>query len=357
MEERARPSLSFFARLGGALVDPRRTQAALRAGAQGGVRDLLLLLALQVVAVQLPQLITAALFLVEVSTSGGLSMLLNLVAQSLLLPIVAVIVAAAVMGQLTRERPGRERNLDIAALSAVPAIAIQLAASLAVAMNLLRVRQVVALAVLGVGGVWLVWLVALAVRDTRSAPAAEPSSAEAPTSRFARGAGVGVLSLVAALLAFNLVQTVRHWDQVRPVTVGAAPLFELGDVRGGRTRLDALRGKVVLISFWASWCGPCVREMPLLAELQREQGARGLQVLAINTEGRLDAARSYAGRLGGAMVLIDDGVVARRFGVQTLPHLVLVGRDGRIRYVHVGQGRDSLLRRKVAEALAVHNRP
>jgi thiol-disulfide isomerase/thioredoxin len=357
MEERPRRSLSFLARLGGALVAPRLTQTALRDGARGGVGDLLLLLALQVVAVQLPELIAATLFLVETSYAGGLSMMLNVVAQSLLLPVVAVLVASAVMGQLTRERRGRERNLDQAALSAVPAIALQLAASLAVALDLLRARQLVAFGVLGVGGVWFVVLVVLAVRDTRAATTAAAEHPE-PRRVACLGAGIGVLGLVAALLAFNLIQTIVHWEQVRPVTEGAAPLFTLANVRGGRTSLSSLRGRAVLISFWASWCGPCLREMPLLAELQREHGGR-LQVLAINTEGRADVARAFAGRLGAATVLLDDGSIARRFGVQTLPHLVLLGRDGHVRYVHVGRGNDARLRQKVAEAVAatVESRP
>jgi thiol-disulfide isomerase/thioredoxin len=157
------------------------------------------------------------------------------------------------------------------------------------------------------------------------------------------------------VLALNVAWMAEHWDSIRPLTRGlAAPAFELKRLDGGRVTLRGLRGKVALISFWASWCGPCLREMPLLSRLQRELGPEGLVVLAINVEGEVEKAR-VAGQKGGEglTVLLDDGGVAEAYGAQTLPHLVVVDRGGSVAYVHVGAGKQERLEYRVRRALGL----
>jgi thiol-disulfide isomerase/thioredoxin len=130
----------------------------------------------------------------------------------------------------------------------------------------------------------------------------------------------------------------------------AAPAFDLPTADGERVQMADLRGRVVLVSFWASWCAPCLREMPLLQKMQTELGQRGLSVLAINVEGNAELVRELAAERGwrGLELLVDDGTVQARFGIQTLPHLVLVDRQGQVRYVQSGAGKEQQLRQRVA---------
>jgi thiol-disulfide isomerase/thioredoxin len=162
-----------------------------------------------------------------------------------------------------------------------------------------------------------------------------------------------VLALAALLVGYNVVGLVRGCDQVGPVLGGsAAPPFALRSITGTTVELDKLRGKVVLIDFWAAWCAPCLRAMPLLARLQREQRS-GLRVLSVNVDGDEQSARRHAAETGGAltMLLDSESSVARRYGVQTLPHLVLIDRQGKVAKVFVGEVRERALRAALQAAL------
>jgi thiol-disulfide isomerase/thioredoxin len=174
-------------------------------------------------------------------------------------------------------------------------------------------------------------------------------------------AGVGVMAILAALFLFNLVWIVRNGDQLRPVVSGTrAPDFDLPRHGGGRERLSAHRGQVVLLSFWASWCGPCIKEMPHIVELERRLRERGFLVLAINIEGnpeKIDRTRADVPAARKLTVLRDaDGDAARRYGVQTLPHLVVVGRDGTTAFVHSGGKHFERVVRAVEQAVAAPRR-
>lgn len=129
------------------------------------------------------------------------------------------------------------------------------------------------------------------------------------------------------------------------------PDFSLTDLQGRLVSAGEFDGKVLLLNFWATWCAPCVEEMPMLSELQRDNADRGLQVLgiAVDDEGK---ARDFARDLGVAYpVLVGQGqgmVVGRRYGNGSgmLPYSVLVGRTGIVRWVHLGAlDREELERR------------
>lgn len=110
-----------------------------------------------------------------------------------------------------------------------------------------------------------------------------------------------------------------------------APDFELKTLDGEVVRLKSLQGKPVLLSFWASWCGPCRRELPGLNELYGEFGGKGLVVLGINDEDKGDARR-YVAKAGLKFPILHDGSkrVARAYRVRSIPTVFLLDRDGMI---------------------------
>jgi peroxiredoxin len=117
-----------------------------------------------------------------------------------------------------------------------------------------------------------------------------------------------------------------------------APAFTLASRDGGEVSLADLKGQVVMINFWATWCGPCRQEMPLLAQLHDKYEPLGFTMLGVNVEPDSAAAVDW---LKGVPVkfpiLFDtDSAVAGRFGVEGMPSSVLVDRNGQVRYIHRG---------------------
>jgi peroxiredoxin len=119
---------------------------------------------------------------------------------------------------------------------------------------------------------------------------------------------------------------------------GAAPDFTLKSHAGNNVRLSEHRGEVVLINFWASWCGPCRQEMPLLDELHNRYKALGFTVLGVNVEEDPRQARRLLEDMAVSFpVLFDDrSVVSKAYDVIAMPSTVLVDRNGQMRYLHKG---------------------
>jgi peroxiredoxin len=144
-------------------------------------------------------------------------------------------------------------------------------------------------------------------------------------------------TLSAALIAFcgAVAATVA--------TDGNAPDFTLRTLDGPNLRLQEQRGRVVLINFWATWCGPCRQEMPHLNRLYDKYRAAGFTLLGVNIDEDGRNAAGVASKLGLRFpVLLDtDKKVSRRYDLGTMPSTVLIDRDGRVRFVHLGY-RDGL---------------
>ncbi len=170
------------------------------------------------------------------------------------------------------------------------------------------------------------------------------------TPRAPLRAGLGVALVLLVLLGLNVVQVVRGCDELRPMSKGMrARPFSLKTLSGEVVTLQDLRGRGALISFWATWCRPCIKELPILAKLQQEQGDRGIRILAINTEVDPEKVRAFikdAG-LSELTILLDDGQTAARYGVHTLPHLVLIDEAGLVQGVHSGAANEQEIRRWV----------
>ena len=119
---------------------------------------------------------------------------------------------------------------------------------------------------------------------------------------------------------------------------------EFGKTLNGETpKLADYSGKVVVISFWATWCGYCLKELPILEGLQKVAKAN-VQVIAINTEGRDDFREASRAMRGMTIKLTYDAgdKGAKAYGVHGIPHLVIIGRDGKILDVRRGYGESTL---------------
>ncbi len=119
---------------------------------------------------------------------------------------------------------------------------------------------------------------------------------------------------------------------------GTAPDFTLHSVAGPNLRLQEQRGQVVMLNFWASWCGPCRQEMPRLNRLYEKYHASGFQLLGVNVDDDVRNAVGASSQLGVHFpVLLDtEKKVSRLYELNTMPSTVLIDRDGRVRYIHPG---------------------
>ncbi len=118
-----------------------------------------------------------------------------------------------------------------------------------------------------------------------------------------------------------------------------APVFALKDSSGKDVRLGDLKGKVVLLNFWATWCGPCKAEIPWFNEFQRKQASTGLVVLGVSMdEEGWKVVRPYLQKMAVnyQVVLGGDDVAAKYGGIDSLPLTLLIDREGRIAARHVG---------------------
>jgi len=118
----------------------------------------------------------------------------------------------------------------------------------------------------------------------------------------------------------------------------AAPDFALKSSTGENLRLSEYRGDVVMINFWASWCGPCRQEMPLLDELYARYERVGFDLLGVNIDDDSRRAMQMIKELGVTFPVLFDAQkdVSRLYEVEAMPVTVLVDRDGNIRHVHKG---------------------
>jgi peroxiredoxin len=141
--------------------------------------------------------------------------------------------------------------------------------------------------------------------------------------------GLHVAGLLAGLLALS-------WPALATDSAPSAPEFKLANRAGGELALSGLRGQVVMINFWASWCGPCRQEFPALDEMYRKYKPMGFAMVGINVESeKADAERFLSARPVSFPILFDpDNRVSGSYGVSAMPTTVLVDRKGHIRWLH-----------------------
>lgn len=120
----------------------------------------------------------------------------------------------------------------------------------------------------------------------------------------------------------------------------AAPDFGLKTLSGDAFRLRAQRDRVVVLDFWASWCGPCMQTMPMVDEVVNELGSDQVHLVAVNIQESPDRVAAAVERLQlGATVLLDvDGEVAAAYEANAIPQTVIIDRDGNVTHVFIGGG-------------------
>ncbi len=153
-----------------------------------------------------------------------------------------------------------------------------------------------------------------------------------------RISGYRSIILMSGLLSLAVVTLPRiaHGADIAPGV--AAPAFQLNSSSGKPVALADLKGQVVLINFWASWCGPCRQEMPILDQLYRSYQAAGFTLVGVNVEpNATDAQKFLKGTPVSFPILFDpNSAVSQLYQVSGMPSTVIVDREGKVRYVHHG---------------------
>jgi thiol-disulfide isomerase/thioredoxin len=132
-----------------------------------------------------------------------------------------------------------------------------------------------------------------------------------------------------------------------PVVGQPAFLFKSNSLDGAAFDLAEHKGRVVVLDFWATWCGPCLESLPLVESVVRESGSGSVELFAVNMEEQPEQIRATLQRhkLNVPVVLDRDGVVAAKYSVTAIPQTVVIDREGKVARLFVGGGK------KTAEAL------
>src|ERR1019366_1190792 len=121
-------------------------------------------------------------------------------------------------------------------------------------------------------------------------------------------------------------------------TGGPAPAFTLTALSGGQTALSQYKGQVVMVDFWATWCGPCQQEMPLLDQMYKKYKPAGFTLIGVNVDKEEPAVKELLARKPVSFpVLLDPAnQVSKAYHVEEMPSSVIIDRKGDIRYIHRG---------------------
>jgi peroxiredoxin len=118
----------------------------------------------------------------------------------------------------------------------------------------------------------------------------------------------------------------------------------LQSLDGGKMKLSSLRGEVVVVNFWASWCTPCLKELPLMNEWHEAWANRGARVVAISIDSEAHKARKFVKKTNLSMMLYHDGPdgLARQLDLPSVPCTFLLDREGRVVRVVTSSSKDAL---------------
>ncbi len=169
-----------------------------------------------------------------------------------------------------------------------------------------------------------------------------------------------VILIVLIILLVILGESLRHDDHEgdsnveivnpfasqaeKPKTGSPVPTFSLPSTSGNQIGIEQFKGKAVLVNFWATWCAPCLVEMPLLQTVS-ERHKDELIILAINSEESMDSVKPFLEKnhLTFPILMDEEGKVANMFGIYGYPVSFFVDKQGIIRSLHYGQLNKTLL--------------
>jgi len=144
---------------------------------------------------------------------------------------------------------------------------------------------------------------------------------------------------LAIISAIGLLVALYTGSAIAGVTKGkAAPDFALKSMAGENIRLSELRGKVVMINFWATWCAPCRKEMPLLNDLYKKHKQSEFILLGVNIDNSEDKGKKMARKIGVTFPILFDvsKKVSESYGVSAMPFTVIIDRSGIVKHIHKG---------------------
>lgn len=333
----ARPA-GFFARLGLAVVRPRWALAiaADRRHAGRSGTDLIRVLLIVLVATQLRGLVGAAWLASDVELGLGLRAALQLVTRSLTIDLAFLVVGALLLWLAAGARRDLGRAFDLACVAVLPLLFVELLATTVVRALDTTVPAPVSWALAVVSWGWAGALLALAWRPARGLPAMPPAPAAVVTP--ARRVGLGIALIAVVSVGLHVLWIARHLDTVRPVATGEqAPRFALPAIGAGGAlgeRHALTPGKITIVDFWATWCQPCIKALPKLEQLARAHPE--IEVITINLDDAAEARALWDAQRYTMQLLADDGEVSARYGVTSIPHTVVIDRDGIVRRVARG---------------------
>lgn len=328
------------ARIGLLLARPRTALSIIEK--QGGaLGDAVTLSVLGVLCFRSEELVRPLFSLGTVSLLDAVLRMLGIAASELRSGALVVLPAAVLLTLMAgRGRREPSRDLELASACFAPYFTVF---SLVRMLELdalfgplpLVVRQIG----LGVALCWagLVFLLGLRIARARPDSSNETVSPEALHGRMPRLAVVGLSLVLGVGLGLNVVWMTKHPGALAGLGHGSpAPDFELPRVDGqpGNLRLSELRGKVVLLDFWATWCPPCLQMLPVIHDLHAEWKDRGVAVVGVHAgDTPADEITAFLREKPAPYPVVrddDEGSVSGRFKVTALPQFVLLGRDGAI---------------------------
>ncbi len=337
---------SFVTRLGLAVVEPRWAFAVAgdrrNPGRSGS--DLLRTIGIALMAGQLRALVVAVWLAAAVHPGLGVRMVGAVVSAALTLPLGFLLLGAVVLWIVGGQARNVGRAFDLACVPAVPLVLVlQLGVLVALGLGLHQ-HAGLTLVVLGAAFGWSGALVALGFATARvnvSIAAVPPPEVAARGQR----AGRAVLALLAVATLAQGAWVVTHLDELRPVAPSEPPpTFALPEVgKGGAlgprwALTSGARERPVVLDFWATWCGVCLKGLPKLDAFRAAHPE--VEVVSINVDDAAAGRALFDQKQWGLRLLYDDAQVANRYGVTGLPHLVVIGKDGMVKHVVRGHPSD-----------------
>ena len=169
-----------------------------------------------------------------------------------------------------------------------------------------------------------------------------------------------VLNLIIAALALSVILAAvpvfkKELNQITAQVGKPAPDFMLKDLDGNEVKLADFEGQVVIVDFWATWCGPCLQEMPTWVDLQSRYASRGFSMIGISTDNDTAAVRPFAekNKLNFPVLLADNKVRRDYGGIRSIPTTFVIDMKKVVRYTFQGVPEDrAIFQQRIEELLA-----